>query len=70
MTDKEAYELMVKYAGPQGVKMLTEMIHLVGVKKTVENIIKVWSGEMPEDFKAWMFQGAKYIKARMSKPFN
>lgn len=70
MTDKEAYDLMVKYGGPKVITMLTEMIHLVGVEQAVNNIIQVWPREMPDDFKFWMYQSACYIKNQIGKQMN
>lgn len=64
MTDKEAYELLVKYSGEQGIVMIKEMIHEVGIDKALENINKVYVSHgqpINNDIKWWIRQAFKYI---------
>jgi hypothetical protein len=74
MTDKEAYDLFVKYSGGEkGILMVREMIHLVGVSKAVENMVVSYSksGQIINgDFKEWMTQAFTYLQDQMQKPNN
>ena len=67
MTGKEAYEILVKYSGGEdSLLMVSEMIHIVGVDKTVEAIKKQLSnsGKHPDGkFYEWMKQGFEYMKS-------
>jgi hypothetical protein len=64
MTDKEAYELLLKYSGEKEIVLIKEMIHVAGIDKAVENTI--WAYEklhfkVGQDFKDWMRQAFTYI---------
>lgn len=64
MTDKEAYELLVKYGGEKSISMIKEMIHVAGIDKAIENT--VWAYEknhkkVDQDFKDWIRQAFNYL---------
>lgn len=64
MTDEEAYKLLVKYSGEQGISLIQEMIHVAGIDKAIENTI--WAYEkrhftVGQDFKDWMRQAFNYL---------
>lgn len=64
MTDKEAYELLLKHSGEKGIVLIKEMIHVAGIDKAVENT--VWAYEkrhfkVGQDFKDWMRQAFNYL---------
>lgn len=64
MTDKEAYELLVKYGGEQSILLIKEMIHVAGIDKALENTEKAASNQgkpMSDDMKAWMRQAYTYL---------
>lgn len=67
MTDKEAYELLVKYAGEKGIVLIKEMIHVAGIDKTLENI--EWSyrkngHKINQEFKDWQRQAFEYLSTK------
>jgi hypothetical protein len=70
MTDKEAYELMLKYGGEISISKAKEMIHLVGIEKATENIEwayrKQKSEPMPNEFTDWIKQGLRYISEQLN----
>lgn len=64
MTDKEAYELLVKYGGEKSISLIKEMIHVAGIEKAIEN--SIWAFEkkkfkVDEDFKDWLRQAFTYL---------
>lgn len=64
MTDQEAYELMVKYSGNDGIARLQDMIHRVGVESTIDKVIEVYEGEtksIEPEFRNWMRQAINYL---------
>lgn len=64
MTDKEAYELLVKYGGEKSIVMIKEMIHVAGVEKALENTIWAYERQykkVNQDFKDWMRQAFNYL---------
>lgn len=64
MTDKEAFELLVKYAGEKGIVLIKEMIHVAGIETAVENTVKSYENrhfKVGQDFKDWMRQAFEYL---------
>lgn len=65
MTDKEAYELLVKYSGgEQGLLKTKELVHVLGINEAVEMMAKVYKNAgkpLPPDFKEWMRQAFTYM---------
>lgn len=70
MSNEEAYELLVKYSGEQGILMQKEMLRQVGVKSTFEMIKKSYGKKLPHEFKSWMKQALEYLNNKMSEPLN
>jgi hypothetical protein len=75
MTDTEAYELLLKYCGGEkGLIMIKDMIHMVGVEGTVNNILRAYGtqykNEMSEDFKEWVAQSLRHVQKLMNEPVN
>lgn len=70
MSDKEAYELLVKYSGKKGLIQLSEMIRHIGVERTAEIILKQYKQQVPDEFKEWMLQGLTYLSKMMSVTLN
>jgi hypothetical protein len=74
MTDKEAYELLLKYCGGEkGLLMIKEMIHVAGIETATNNMIIVYEqnlGKIPDEFKQWIYQGFKYVQKEMSKSLS
>ena len=70
MTDKEAYELLVKYSGEKGLVMQREMLRNVGIDKTMKSILQNYKVKVPDEFKIWMKQGLTYLNKKMSEPLN
>ena len=69
LTDKEAYELLFKYAGEKGISMIKEMIHIAGMEKALENMELSYknSGQVIKgDFKAWMRQAFNHLQKSTS----
>lgn len=63
MEDREAYELMCKYSGDEGLIKISEMVHLIGVEGAVKALCETYSEkgvELPEEFIAWMRQAISY----------
>lgn len=63
MTDREAYELMCKYSGDEGLVKISEMVHLIGVDMTVIKLAETYSEkgiDLPEEFINWMRQAILY----------
>lgn len=64
MTDKEAYELLVKYGGEKSISMAKEMIHIAGIEKAIENTIWAYEKQYKntdQDFKDWIRQAYTYM---------
>jgi len=64
MTDREAYELLVKYSGEKGIVLIKEMIHVAGIDKALENMewaYKKNGKEINQEFKDWMRQAFEYL---------
>lgn len=64
MTDKEAYELLVKYSGEKGIVLIKEMIHIGGIDMALKNMEQAYesSGQkIKGDFKQWMRQAFTYL---------
>lgn len=64
MTDKEAYELLVKHGGEKSISMIKEMIHVAGIEKALENTIWAYERQhkkVNQDFKDWMRQAFNYL---------
>ena len=70
MTDKEAYELLVKYSDEKGLIQQREMIRQIDVEKTAEMILSQYKQKVPADFKQWMIQGLNYLNKMMLTPLN
>lgn len=73
MTDREAFELVVKWGGEKSVLMIKEMIQVAGVETAANNIMKVYWQEgviLTEDYKDWIRQSVNYIASEMNKPLN
>lgn len=73
MTDKEAYELMLKYGGEQSLVRINEMILVAGVKTCANNIIEVFKkhhGAIEADVEEWIRQGVRYAHFKMQQPLN
>lgn len=76
MSDKEAYELLVKYSGGEHtLTMIREMIHIAGIEIAVKNTLIAMSNQkkgkvIPEDFAAWVYQSFRYIQNQMQQPLN
>ena len=71
MTDKEAFELLLKYCGGEkGLTMIKNMIHLVGLHGAVSNMEKLYEkehGKMPTDFKDWVYQSFRYLQQNQTE---
>lgn len=70
MTDQEAFELLVKYSGGEvGLSKIKAMILLVGVDKTVSNIIGVGKNKHKkgwnDEFSNWIKQSVLYLEQKM-----
>jgi hypothetical protein len=64
MTDKEAYDLLVKYSGEKGISLVKEMIHVAGIDKALENIewaYKKNGQQITEEYRQWMRQAFNYL---------
>jgi hypothetical protein len=70
MTDKEAYELLVKYSDEKGLIQQREMIRQIGVEETAKLILSQYKQKVPDDFKLWMIQGLNYLSKMMSTHLN
>jgi hypothetical protein len=70
MTDKQAYEILLKYSDEKSLIMQKEMVRQIGVNETAKMIQKAYGKKLPADFKKWMKQGLKYLSNEMSKPNN
>lgn len=75
MTDKEAYELLLKYCGgKKGLLMIKEMIRVAGVDTAIKNTMKVLKQQHPnvrhDDFEVWVRQSYEYVQKQMSNPLN
>ena len=70
MSDKEAYELLVKYSDEKSLIKQREMLRQIGVKNTLNMIIRAYEVPLSEDFKNWMFQALTYLNKEMLKPTN
>ena len=70
MTDKEAYELLVKYSGEKGLIQQREMIRQIGVEETAKLILSQFKQKVPDDFKVWLMQGMNYLSKTMSTNLN
>jgi hypothetical protein len=70
MTDKESYELLIKYCGGEkGVLQIREMIRMVGAEGAVQSMKSVYK-DFPKDFENWMRQAFKYLETKMNQPLN
>ena len=74
MSDKEAYELLLKYCGGEkGLAMIREMILVAGVEVAIKNTIDVLYEKhptAPQDFHGWIRQSYNYIEEQMNQPLN
>lgn len=74
MTDKEAYETLVKFAGGEKqILMIREMIHMVGNKKAADNMISAYAARkiiITDEYKEWIYQSFEYMSKQMSKSNN
>lgn len=64
MTGKEAYELMVKYSGEEGLFMLREMVHNIGIEGTIvviQNQYEKKGGVLSDEFKDWIRLSLNYM---------
>lgn len=64
MTDIEAYELLVKYAGEKGIVLIKEMIHVAGVDVALKNMERSYNNnghKISYEFKDWMRQAFDYL---------
>lgn len=67
MSDKEAYELLVKYSGgEQGLLKTKELVHALGIDGAVSMMADVYKNAgkpLPLDFKEWMRQAFTYMSS-------
>jgi len=70
MSDKEAYELLVKYSNEKSLIQQREMLRQIGIENTMNMIIEAYGVPLSEDFKNWMFQALTYLNKEMLKPTN
>jgi hypothetical protein len=75
MTDLEAYELLLKYAGDE--KTLSEiryMLHVQGIEKTIELFANSYlvrrKKYLPDDFKEWVRQSLTYLNNKNETKTN
>lgn len=64
MTNKEAYELLVKYGGEPSISMIKEMIHIAGIDVALKNTERAAANQgkpLNDDMKAWMRQAYTYL---------
>lgn len=65
MTDEEAYELLVKYSGRNGIAMQSEMLSHIGVEKTMDYLLSQYKTGVPLEFEKWLFQGLTYLNNKL-----
>lgn len=72
LTDRDAFELLVKYGGEKSVILTQEMLHVGGEEMTVRNILISYekNGGVAEPVKQMIRQGVRYIKQQMETPKN
>jgi hypothetical protein len=64
ITNKEAYQLMVKYSGDNGISILKTLVQAIGIENTTDLITESYTEKgvnVPEEFKDWMRQGLNYL---------
>jgi hypothetical protein len=64
ITNKEAYQLMVKYSGDNGISILKTLVQAIGIENTADLITESYTEKgvnVPEEFKDWMRQGLNYL---------
>lgn len=69
MTDKQAFELMVRHTDEATLTKTRAMLHAVGVDKVIETMVESYKeqGKMVnEEFKEWMRQSYEYILSTTS----
>lgn len=70
MTNKEAFELFVKYGGEGSIVKIQDMIHTAGVEVAKANTIAVFKMRHPgyfkmDEFVTFLCQGIDYINEQM-----
>ena len=70
MTDKEAYELLVKYSDEKALIMQREMIRNIGVERTANFIVNSYNQKVPDAFKQWVLQALNHLNKTMLNPLN
>jgi hypothetical protein len=70
MTDREAYELLLRYSNEKTLIQEREMIRQIGAEETAKLILSMYEQELPEDFKTCVLQGLNYLSKMMSEPLN
>lgn len=74
MTDKEAFELLVKYGGGEwGLAKIRDMILVANVETAIKNTITILHKRhpnAPKDFDDWIRQAFTYVEKQMKQPLN
>lgn len=73
MTDKEAFDLLLKYGGEKSIILIKDMIHVAGADVAIKNIKLVYQkrhGEISSDLSAWIEQGVRHIAQEMTGNSN
>lgn len=70
MTNREAFELFVKYGGESSIVKIQDMIHLAGIETAKVNTILTFKEKYPhlnDDFATFLCQGIDYIAEQMTQ---
>lgn len=70
MSNKEAYELLIKYSDEKSLIQQREMLRQIGVENTTNFIIQAYEVPITEDFKNWIYQALSYLNEEMQRPTN
>lgn len=73
LTDREAFELMVKYGSEKSLSLINEMILVAGIETAINNIIKVYETKdpnTPEEMKQWIRQGVRFLHNKNQSNVN
>lgn len=74
MTDRECFELMLKYGGEKSLIMIKEMIHTAGEEVCANTMVKTYTdafgGKVSEEFKDFLRRGVAYVANQMQSDIN
>lgn len=70
MSNKDAYELLIKYSDEKSLIQQREMLRQIGVENTTNFIIQAYEVPITEDFKNWIYQALSYLNEEMQRQTN